>query len=101
MSLPEGLPLGCLPGSEYSNGALTLAPGDAVVVYTDGVTEGRDRAGHLFGADRLQRWLAEQPTADVTGLTKGLRDEVARFADGAEQADDITVLVVRFSGPKP
>lgn len=97
--LPEGLPLGCMPGAEYSGGALTLAPGDALVVYTDGVTEARDPSRHFYGADRLERWLAQQPITDVTDLAAGLREEVARFGDGAEQADDITVLVVGFSGP--
>ena len=74
-----------------------LARGESLVLVSDGVAESMNSAGELFGRARLARLLAEMPA----GLTaaqrvKAVEDEVRRFSAGAEMADDVTVLVVRW-----
>ncbi len=99
LALPKGLPLGAMPGSRYSTHELTLARGDVLVVYTDGVTDARNPSNELFGTKRLVQWLSEQSTSDVTELVHELREELDRFGGDTPQADDLTLLVVRFNGP--
>ena len=72
-----------------------MAPGDMLVLYTDGVTEAMDEQGTCFGEERLERLLAdcgrEQPCELVDEVLAG----VHAFAGAAPQADDITVLALR------
>lgn len=90
--------LGLLSGATYEVGTVALAPGDLVLVYSDGVTEARDTAGSEFGRERMIAAVSGchgQPPATV-------RDQVVaavtEFARGAPQADDVTVLVLRYRG---
>lgn len=71
-----------------------LAPGDMFVGYTDGITEANNPGGALYGNDRLLTRLAGQ-RASATAQAQALLDDVRRFADGAEQFDDITLILAR------
>jgi sigma-B regulation protein RsbU (phosphoserine phosphatase) len=98
-----GLLLGAFPEAEYEAGGTTLEPGDALVLYTDGVVEAR-RAGDdaYFEEERLEALLGQGlgglPAATIRDRIVGA---VSEFAAGAEQADDITVVVLRYLGPGP
>jgi serine phosphatase RsbU (regulator of sigma subunit) len=87
-----GLLLGVVAEPTLVDVDLHLAPGDAVVLYTDGVTEAR-RGKDLFGEQRLLATLAGLAHLDADAIASGLDDAVAVYQDGAE--DDIAVLVVR------
>ena len=95
----EGTLVGVLPGLVYSTTELTLAPGDLLVAFTDGITEAKNPEGALFGEAGLRgvlaRARADAPDAAVADLLAGVR----AFAGSAEQADDIAILAVRFHGP--
>jgi adenylate cyclase len=94
-----GPPLGALDGYAYDVETLALAPGDTLVLITDGVTEAMDRQGGLYGRQRLEALLAAiAPGAPATSIANAIRDDVARHADGAEPADDVTVMVLRWRG---
>jgi len=81
---------------QYKSFTLTLAPGDVLFLYTDGVTEALDAKGSLFGMERLADALAAgEPKPQA--LCEAVRDAVAAFANGEQQADDITVLAVMYS----
>jgi len=71
-----------------------LAPGDTFVGYTDGITEANNPEGAQYGNERLLARLAGQH-ASAGALTQALLGDVRRFAGGAEQFDDITLIVVR------
>jgi serine phosphatase RsbU (regulator of sigma subunit) len=88
---PFGLPLGVLSTERYSEGIVTLAPGDVLVVYSDGLSEARPE---LF---RDQQTLAAQIVSDETaGLTAQRLVELAT-ATGGQLPDDLTVVVMRRS----
>ena len=92
-----GLVLGLFAQATYEQEVVQLAPGDTVVVFSDGVSEATDPAGVEFGDDRilaaLQATHAETPQAMLTALLAA----VHQFAKGAPQNDDITALVVRYA----
>jgi sigma-B regulation protein RsbU (phosphoserine phosphatase) len=86
--------LGVIEDVRYRTGRASFAPGDALFIYTDGVTEARDGAGNLFGPARLEAVLRHgAPTAE--GLVRAVVDAVREFAAGAPQSDDVTALAVR------
>jgi sigma-B regulation protein RsbU (phosphoserine phosphatase) len=95
-SLTEGgMPLGIIAANGYAAGKCRLADGDTVVLVSDGVTEAFNRDGAMFEEKRLVETViaSEHLTADETmGKVIG---EVDEFAQGCEQADDISVLVIR------
>jgi serine phosphatase RsbU (regulator of sigma subunit) len=94
-----GPPLGTLEDYPYRSETLALAPGDALVLVTDGVTEAMDREGALYGRQRLEALLSGiAPGESATRIADAIRDDVARHANGAEPADDLTVLVLRWRG---
>jgi serine phosphatase RsbU (regulator of sigma subunit) len=89
----QGLVLGIEPGQRYDEVRATLAPGEAVVLYTDGVSEAR-RDGELYGVDRLDRVLSEQRHLPPESLARAVLDDCRAFSLG-ELADDCAVVVVK------
>jgi sigma-B regulation protein RsbU (phosphoserine phosphatase) len=87
--------LGLMPSDEVTSETAAFEPGDTVVLFTDGVSEAFDRNGDIFGEERLLACLADLPGRNIRETTLGVLDSVRRFADGAKQSDDITVLSVR------
>ena len=93
---PIGQPgtlLGLLDSVRVVDVSTTLAPGEAVVFFTDGVTEARGDAG-FFGDDRLTTLLESMRGASASDIAAGVVDEVVAFQNGHPR-DDIAVLVVR------
>jgi ketosteroid isomerase-like protein len=92
--------LGVFADASFEETALRLDPLDTLVMFTDGVTEARNRGAEEFGEERLldclRRHVAESPPVLLRSMFAAVRD----FADGAEPADDITMTVTRF-GPNP
>ena len=95
----SGLVLAFMDGVEYKSCTLKLSPGDTLFLYTDGVTEALDARDGLFGEDRLVEALKAAPHTDPELMCKVVRMVVAAFANGARQADDITVLALRYIAP--
>jgi sigma-B regulation protein RsbU (phosphoserine phosphatase) len=77
-----------------------LEPGDAVVTFTDGVTEAEDESDGFFDEERVIEFLKKHPGKPLESLVKGLFLEVMKFTAAAEQSDDITVLSVRYGSPE-
>jgi serine phosphatase RsbU (regulator of sigma subunit) len=98
-SLEDGGPvLGLLSMATYERGAASLAPGDLVVICSDGVTEARNRHGEEFGRDRLVQAMVGAHGQKPDVALERLLEEVRRFSEGTPQADDITALVLRYRG---
>jgi sigma-B regulation protein RsbU (phosphoserine phosphatase) len=91
-----GLLVGMMPAVEYTEGVRRLAPGDRVVIYTDGVTEAVDANGTMFGEERLYALLESlPPTLDARGIVEGVLAGVRDFLGDVEAGDDITVMALR------
>jgi sigma-B regulation protein RsbU (phosphoserine phosphatase) len=84
----------------YAESRTVLEPSDVLYLYTDGITEADNRAKELYGKQRLLESINKNKNADVVKLCADIRQDVAVFADGAQQADDITMLAVQFNGEK-
>lgn len=93
-----GPALGLFDGPVYRDSTFPLAPGSTVVFATDGITEAFDRDRRMFGMERLERLLTETPPDDPAGLVDMLQSEVAEFAQGCPQSDDITCLALSWRG---
>lgn len=89
-----GPAVGIVPGCSYALGHTTIAPGEQLFVFTDGVTEARGPDGEFFGDDRLLEVLhGSQETGD--DLLELVKDKVRTHVGAADQSDDITMLSVR------
>jgi sigma-B regulation protein RsbU (phosphoserine phosphatase) len=92
--LDKGGPvLGVLPGAEYEQAQVPLAPGDRIVLFTDGLTEARNAADDEFGEPRLLDAAVRHRACSAPALQARLTDEVATFTGGRLQ-DDATLIVV-------
>gem|GEM_PF-1898609 len=92
----SGTVIGAVPGVPLAAGSTRLAPGDALFLYTDGVTEAADSAQQLYSEQRLQTCLQRLAGSGIRELVEGVMVDVKRFAGEAEQSDDITVMVVQL-----
>ncbi|HET9650597.1 MAG TPA: SpoIIE family protein phosphatase [Usitatibacter sp.] len=96
-----GPPLCVVEGYAYGEETRLLQPGDWIFVVTDGATEAMNRAREFFGVERLRAAIAAAGEDASPGQLIGhVRDEVARFAEGADAADDITLVALRWDGPR-
>jgi serine phosphatase RsbU (regulator of sigma subunit) len=89
-------PVGLVPGAEYKAACVKLEADDTLILFSDGVTEAVDPEDQLFGVPRLREALAGRHDAPLEQLQKAVFDSVEKFSRGASQADDITLLLVRY-----
>jgi phosphoserine phosphatase RsbU/P len=89
-------PVGLVPEAEYTAVSVKLEPGDTLVLFSDGVTEAMDPGEELFTAARLRAVLSGQQDTPLDELQKKVLEAVENFAQGASQADDLTLLLIRF-----
>ena len=87
--------LGVTDDFPYQESTLKLEMGDTLVTFTDGVTEACDTNNELYGEERLEALLATQKGNTAEQVTTAINDAVNAHANGAEQSDDITVLVIK------
>jgi serine phosphatase RsbU (regulator of sigma subunit) len=94
--------LGVVDDAEFESATLDLAPGAALVLFTDGVTEAASATSpEQFGVQRALDALDAAPRdASALQAVRALFDEVETFAGGAERSDDVTVLCFRYDGPQ-
>lgn len=89
------LPVGMFAGAVYQNLGVKLTDGSALVVYTDGVTDAPNCAGETFGEERLVSFCgALPPRMSANQIAEAITAAVSNWANGGDQFDDITVLVL-------
>lgn len=98
---PKGMALGVMENLRYRVSRTVLRPGDGLFLYTDGVTEAMDAEGNLFGASRLEALLRRLDGAASLDLVRATVAEVRAYSGEAPQADDITLLALRYRGSPP
>ncbi len=90
-----GMPLGILPNAPYREGRTQLHAGDALVIYSDGVTETQNPQGEEFGPVRLYDVVARNLDASAAGIRDKIEAGITKFAQGTAAGDDITLVIVK------
>ncbi len=91
----NGMVLGAFPNQTYGRGCLTLEAGDLVVAYTDGITEPENEFGEEFGERRLTEVLTRNAGRPLEDLVRRVTSAVEEWNSAPEQADDMTLLLLR------
>jgi len=100
LGIPRGFVVGPLPDMAFTCQQVVLNPGDTIFLYTDGVTEATDINNQLYSEVRLLRALSEAGAADTTAMVRAVHKDIDAFVRDAPQADDITMLALRFLGKR-
>ena len=90
-----GVPLGMFCDTRFPVHRLTLDHGDTVFLYTDGLTEARNRAGQEYGLHRIRALAARHIGTAPDGLISKCLEDLLNFGEGSQQTDDLTLLAVR------
>jgi sigma-B regulation protein RsbU (phosphoserine phosphatase) len=97
-----GMALGVVPGQQVKRAELTLEPGDALVFFTDGVTEAFSPQGYMFGQEQLIRAIDQgTPKAGgAQGIVQAIEDALVQFRGENPPDDDLTLLVIARLPPR-
>ena len=98
LPLTGGIALGVMPKLEYKESSVTLAEGDTLVLYTDGVSEAMNYEGEEFGIDRLREIFLNSVPASARAANEAILQAVSDFAGDTPQSDDVTCLVLQRIG---
>ena len=91
-----GSPVGIIPGSEFISDEFAVSPGDVFVMYTDGISEARDKNSKEFGEKRILDSALFSRRLTAQGMADKLVEEVVKFSEGMPQHDDMTVIVLKI-----
>ena len=91
----KGQPLGIRLDTRYPSTRIDLNEGDALFLFSDGITEALDAQQQLFSEARLEQRLAELTNANAQNLVEGVGSAVSEFLHGAPPSDDVTMLALR------
>ncbi len=91
-----GVPVGLIPDATWDVVEMTLAPGSKLVICSDGVTEANSKAGEFFGTARLLDVISTCAAESCQVIHGTILERLEAFTGGAEQTDDITLVVVEF-----
>jgi serine phosphatase RsbU (regulator of sigma subunit) len=94
----SGFPLGMFPQATYEAGAVKLGPGAVVVLFTDGIPEGRNARSEDFTEERLKSLVLNHRGLSAAQLSRRIIGDVQDFATGTEPCDDITLVIIKRAG---
>ncbi len=91
----SGLALGMFDRATYATSEVTIAPGDVLVMYTDGITEAENNAGQAFEDAGLEQVVSAAWTEDAQQIGRGILTAVEQYAQDVRLVDDLTALVLK------
>jgi sigma-B regulation protein RsbU (phosphoserine phosphatase) len=91
----DGIALGVFEGIQLEEKAVQIEPGDVIMMYTDGISEALDIQGNLYGEKRIQTILKRAADDPPEQIVDKLRKDVAAFAKGKPQSDDLTAILLK------
>jgi sigma-B regulation protein RsbU (phosphoserine phosphatase) len=94
----HGFPIGVRKKQSFAESVITLAPGESIIAYTDGVTEEVDKDGSFFGKERLLSHLQGQNSNSPEKIVKEILKALEKFRGKAETYDDTTILAFKYFG---
>lgn len=92
----HGLPLGLYPDKEYSESKVKIEKFDALILYTDGVTELQDANKFHFGIERFKENLSQLAGCQPKEIVQKIENCLTIFKGETEQSDDISILILRY-----
>ncbi|MDP9120646.1 MAG: SpoIIE family protein phosphatase [Acidobacteriota bacterium] len=92
---PTGVPIALLPAAAYSAAEIGLAPGDTLVLYTDGIVEANNPEDVEYGQERLSAVCRRAHAEGGAALDEAIERDLEEFARGTPYADDRTLVIVR------
>ena len=100
LSLEKNFVVGGISGFKFKRANLKLKNGDILYLYTDGVTEAMDKDNKQYSEARLKKVLSEikKDKRDVYNIEKVIKEDIKKFVGGAEQSDDITMVILKYNG---
>jgi phosphoserine phosphatase RsbU/P len=98
IAMTGGIALGVMEEMPFVSKTLALKPGEAVFLFTDGVTEAMDADENLYSEERLIEKLKLSYSKGIQEITKDVIDDVFLYSKDVPQSDDITVLTFRYFG---
>ena len=93
--LPTGAAIGLIEGNQFETETVQLAPGDVLLLYTDGVTEARNPQGEEYGRARMLETARQTASMSARELVRGLRRQLQDFTSGQPPADDVTIVACK------
>lgn len=94
LDVPPDIPLCVVRDFEWTRYERVMEPGEALIMYTDGVTETR-RSGQELGVEGLHQLI--RPAETAAGILNGIQDGIRRFLNGKTATDDQTLIVIRWN----
>ena len=98
LGTPGGIAVGALEGLSFKTERLVLHPGECLFMYTDGVTEAANLRDELFSEKKLRDDLSPLRDRPIKDIVSSLMEKIEDFSQGAPQADDITVMILKYFG---
>jgi phosphoserine phosphatase RsbU/P len=92
----HGLPLGLYPDKEYKDSSITISKGDALILYTDGITEHINEKGEFFGNEKLSSLFAHAKGKSPEETAIMIMQKVDQFGNGAQQHNDLSLMVLNY-----
>jgi sigma-B regulation protein RsbU (phosphoserine phosphatase) len=93
-----GVAVGAMEGLSFKTEKLVLHPGECLFMYTDGVTEAANLRDELFSEKRLLDDLSPLRDRPIKAIVSSLMEKIEDFSQGAPQADDITMMIIKYFG---
>lgn len=91
----SGLCLGMFPDAEYGIQSISMVPGDSAILFTDGITESRNKENKEFEEDKLIKFIKKHAKSSAQELMNEIYADVESFTTGVEQIDDMTLVVIK------
>ncbi|NLD57549.1 MAG: SpoIIE family protein phosphatase [Methanomicrobiales archaeon] len=90
-----GIAMGVIGDANYEQAEIHLAPGDILILYTDGITEAENEKQEMFDLSRLQETILASRSLTAKEMSAAILDAVRKFTRGYPQSDDITLMIIR------
>lgn len=94
----SGPMLGAMPGVRFKKREMKIEPGDAIFLYTDGITEAERETDVFYGEERLLNVLKSSSSSSASEMCDAVKGDVVRFVYSAPQSDDLTMLALVYKG---
>ena len=92
----HGMALGVMDDQVYKTGRLVMNPDDALILFTDGITDAENQAGDFFGKNRFESALMASKDLSAIEINKTIYQQLKQFTAGHKRSDDLTLLTIRY-----